>query len=156
VIVQNEIDWLVVFVDSGRFNMWDIFTSKGYRHCFAIRWDGYNWVMIDPMGSWLEVQVLPYGPEDNVAEMMRDRGYRVGYVRKSRRDRFIFRGFMTCVSTVKHLLGIRAAWVITPKQLHNYIIRKQYGIFTTKTAGEIRNRDCSHRTQRPFFTETTT
>jgi len=126
-LVENEIDWFVCFVDHGQFHWWDVGTSEGYRHCFAFRWDGFNWLMVDPLGCWLEIQVLPYGDQDNVPQMMTELGHKVIYVRKNRENKFIFRGLTTCVNMVKHLIGVKAFWVITPRQLYNYLQGKDYG-----------------------------
>jgi len=125
-LVENEIDWIIVFSDKERLQPWDLFTSKGYRHCFAIRWDGFNWILIDPLGSWLEVQVMPYGIDENVPAKMLELGHNLLYVRKSRSNKFIVRGPMTCVNIMKHLIGLKAFWIITPKQLYNYLKRKDY------------------------------
>ena len=136
-LVENEIDWFVVFTDSGRWNLWDIATSKGFRHCFAVRWDGFNWICVDPLGSWLEVQVMPYGHEDNVPQMMLELGHKVVYVRKQRKNKLILRGLMTCVSIMKHLIGVNAYWVVTPKQLYNYLRKRNHVIFETKRPSEV-------------------
>lgn len=125
-LVENEIDWIIVFSDKERLHLWDLFTSKGFRHCFALRWDGFNWVLVDPLGSWLEVQVMPYGIDENVPQKMLDLGHKLLYVRKNRSFRIILRGPMTCVNIMKHLIGLRAFWIITPKQLYNYLKRKDY------------------------------
>jgi len=136
-LVENEIDWYIVFADGGRWHIWDIFTSPGYRHCFAIRWDGFNWVLIEPFGSWLEVQVMPYGPKDNVPQLMVSLGHKVMYIRKSRQNKFIMRGILTCVTIMKHLLGIRAWWILTPKQLAKYLERKYNGIYETESTRKV-------------------
>lgn len=136
-LVEHEIDWWIVFTDSGRWNVWDVFTSKGFRHCFAFRWDGYNWILIDPLGSWLEVQVMPYTHEDNVPQMMIELGHKVLYVKKNRENRFILRGIMTCVNIMKHLLGVKSWWIITPKQLYNYLVRENYVVFKTRHTAKI-------------------
>jgi hypothetical protein len=125
--LDYEIDWYIAFADTDVFHPWDVVTCKDFRHCFAFRWDGYNWILVDYIGSWLEVQVMPYYHEDDVPDIMLAKGFKIVYVRKHRRDKFILRGLMTCVSVMKHLLGIRSWWVITPKQLYNYLKRKGYG-----------------------------
>ena len=123
-IVENEIDWYVAFADRKQRDFWDVFTCQGFRHCFAFRWDGFNWILVDPLSSWLEIQVMPYGPKDNVPVLMEQLGNRVCYVKRSRRNKVIFRGMMTCVSTIKHLLGIRRFWVVTPRQLFKQLTKE--------------------------------
>jgi hypothetical protein len=34
-------------------------------------------------------------------------------------------GLKTCVTIAKAMLGVRAAWVITPKQLHDYVAQRR-------------------------------
>lgn len=34
-------------------------------------------------------------------------------------------GVKTCVSVAKSMLGIRAAWILTPLQLHNYVAHRR-------------------------------
>lgn len=127
-LLENDIDWFIGFVgDAGRFNFWDIITTKDFRHCYAFRFDGYNWILVDPMGSWLEVQVMPYEREDNVPHMMLERGHKVVYVMKNRKNEQVLRGLLTCVSIVKHLIGVRACWIFTPKQLYKHLLEKNYG-----------------------------
>jgi len=84
------------------------------------------------VGCWLEVQVMPYTHEDNVPELMLELGHTVLYVRKNRENKFMFRGIMTCVNIIKHLIGVRAFWIVTPKKLYNYLRRKNHGIPITR------------------------
>lgn len=127
----EDIDYYIVFTDAGRWNFWDVFTSPGWRHCMAVRWDGYNWLAIDPIGSMLHVDVLDYTEKDDVPRLLASQGHKVVYIRKQQNDKFIMRGMMTCVTITKHLLGIRAWWVMTPKQLAKHLVRKHNGIFKT-------------------------
>lgn len=113
--------WYVAFVgDRGR-NLWDIFTTKEFRHCYAFRWDGYNWIVVDALSNITEICILPFGEDVDLPAKIVEDGQKVVYFSRQRQDKFIFRGLLTCVSMVKHLLGIRAWWVVTPKQLYNYI-----------------------------------
>jgi len=122
---RHEIDWWVAFADTGTWTWWDLVTRKGYRHCFAFRWDGFNWILVDPMSCWLEVQVMPYGPDEDVPKKMEELGHEVLYVRSSRENRFLWRGVLTCITVIKHLLGLRAWYVITPYQLKKYLCKEK-------------------------------
>jgi len=113
--------WYVAFVGERGRNPWDIFTGKGFRHCYAFRWDGWNWIVVDSISSGTEVCILPFGNEVDLPAKIVEDGQKVVYVVKQKHNKFIFRGILTCVSSVKHLLGIRAWWVVTPKQLFNYV-----------------------------------
>jgi len=118
-------DYYVVYRDRSSLHFWDVFTSKGFRHCSAIWWDGFNWISMDHIACNIEVGIMPYGKKDDVVQILKDEGFIVQKVKQSDNERFIFRGWMTCVTVVKHLLGIRAAWVVTPKQLFNYLERRK-------------------------------
>jgi len=122
---MDEIEgWYVVFVDGMGNNFWDVVTCKKFRHCYAFRWDGYNWIVVDALSQSLEVHILPFGQEVDLPKETLALGHQLVYFTKLRRGSFIFRGLMTCVSTVKHLLGIRAWWIVTPKQLYNYLTKE--------------------------------
>lgn len=113
--------WYIAFVNGRGQNFWDVVTTEEFRHCYAFTWDGYNWIVVDPLGQSLEIEVLPFGDEVDFPAKIVEDGQKLVYFSKHEDNRFIFRGLMTCVSTMKHLLGIRAWWVVTPKQLYNYL-----------------------------------
>ena len=127
----EDIEYYIVFVDGGRWNLWDVFTSSGWRHCYAIHYDGFNWIEINPYSSFLDVLILDYVDDEDVPQLLVSQGHKVVYIKKQRKDKFRMRGLLTCVSIIKHLLGIRAWWVITPKQLAKHLVRKHNGIFKT-------------------------
>lgn len=99
-------------------------------HVFALKWTGYEWVMVQPRIGYMEVQVLDYQRESDlpliVEELEIDYTYQVGF---ERLDKYRYRTpwllwVWTCTEQVKALLGIRAAWVFTPRQLHRYLKRR--------------------------------
>ena len=119
-----NIDYFVAFGDSNVRHFWDVFTRKGFRHCCVFKWDGYNWLLIDPLGQHLDVNVMPYTSEDDVPYLFKQAGWKVIRYKKTIKPKFIFRGMLTCVTVCKQVLGIKAAWVVTPWQLHKYIKRR--------------------------------
>ena len=119
-----KIDYYIAFGHSDVRHFWDVFTQKGFRHCCAFKWDGFNWLLVDPLGQCLDITILPYTSEDDVPRIFRQAGWTVIRYKKTIKPKFIFRGMLTCVTVCKQLLGIKAAWVVTPKQLHNYIQRR--------------------------------
>ena len=118
-----KIDYYLAFGDSEIPHFWDVFTQRGFRHCCAFKWDGFNWLLVDPLGQCLDITVLNYTSEDDVPKMFKDNGWTIIRYKKTINKKFIFRGVMTCVTVCKQLLGIKACWVVTPKQLYNYIQR---------------------------------
>ena len=89
----------------------------GFRHCFAYTQlaDACCLVM-DPRSNGLDVTIRDTSAFPGVghvapAHQHFQRGWRP-------------RGLFTCVTAVKHLLGIRAWWIITPHQLYRYLQRR--------------------------------
>ena len=119
-----KLDYFIAFGDSDVPHFWDVFTRKGFRHCCAFKWDGYNWILIDPLGQQLDVNVMPYTSEDDVPHLFKQTGWKVIRYKKTIKPKFIFRGMLTCVTVCKQVLGIKACWVVTPWQLHNYLKRR--------------------------------
>ena len=119
-----KIDCFVAFGDSDIPHFWDVFTKQHFRHCCVFKWDGFNWVLIDPLGQQLAFDVMPYTSEDDVPNLFEQAGWKVIRYKNTIKPKFIFRGILTCVTVCKQVLGIKAAWVVTPLQLHNYIKRK--------------------------------
>jgi hypothetical protein len=53
--------WFVAFGDDGsRLKWWDVFTRRGFRHCFAFRYDlaADCWIVFDPAFSGVSVRVF--------------------------------------------------------------------------------------------------
>ena len=118
-------DYYFAFGNSDFPHLWDIFTRKGFRHCCAFKWDGFNWLLVDPLGQGLDITILNYTSEDDVPSIFRQAGWTVIRA-KTINDKFIFRGLMTCVTVCKQLVGIKACWVVTPWQLYNYIKKEKH------------------------------
>jgi len=119
-----KIDYFIAFGHSDVRHFWDVFTQKGFRHCCAFKFDGFNWLLVDPLGQCLDINIMPYTSEDDVPYIFRQAGWTVIRYKKTIKPQFIFRGVLTCVTVCKQLLGIKACWVVTPWQLHNYIKRR--------------------------------
>ena len=118
-------DYYFAFGNSDFPHLWDIFTRKGFRHCCAFKWDGFNWLLVDPLGQGLDITILNYTSEDDVPSIFRQAGWTVIRA-KTINDKFIFRGLMTCVTVCKQLVGIKACWGVTPWQLYNYIKKEKH------------------------------
>ena len=72
-----KIDYYVAFGDSKVKHFWDVFTCQGFRHCCAFKWDGFNWILVDPLGQCLDVTIMPYGSEDDVPSIFKKAGWTV-------------------------------------------------------------------------------
>ena len=99
---------LVVF--SGRAEMlWQRLLRPGFRHCSLILDDGDDWLLVEPLASYLQirlrnagfvvVETQPLPPATRAAPL----------------------GLWTCVETVKRGLSIHAVSVQTPWQLFQFL-----------------------------------
>ena len=120
---------LVVFVDHAACP-WLLPLKRGFRHCFAaLRQDG-RWLLIDPLKQHLEVRLLPPAAGFDLAALYVAQGHRV--LRRGpppqggdpppppRRGGSLLRP-LTCVETVKRLVGVECAWTLTPWQLFRHL-----------------------------------
>ncbi len=99
-------------------------TSPGWRHVMLLRdYQATASILLNPMAHYLQMSPYP-APAIEVALGLLEHGASI--VRVFTRPQWAYnpRGLHTCVSVVKHALGVRAPWVWTPKQLHQYLIRQ--------------------------------
>lgn len=102
---------------------WSHFFKKGYKHVFALRFDGFFWIKMDFLMGWTDFGVVPYHDCATIKDITNGRNVIVQYVEAWRKPRYRVRLLFapwTCVEAMKSLLGIRAWWVITPYQLFKY------------------------------------
>ena len=120
--------WYVVFCQVERLDWWDlIFRLKpSHGHVYALRWDGYNWLLFNPHAGYTDVAIVAGGDENALGQLV-DSGATVLEVEAFRAvDRLRGRwwaGPMTCVEQVKALLGLPVGWIFTPWQLFRYLSR---------------------------------
>ncbi|MBL4613957.1 MAG: hypothetical protein JKY27_03665 [Magnetovibrio sp.] len=119
---------LVVF--SGDVDLkWLRVLRPGYRHCFVVVHSGDAWVLYNPLSNGTELNVWPVQPEQCIRDWLLCQGYKV--VEVSVRP-FVPKALgwapFSCVEAVKRVLGLRAAWVFTPWQLHQYLEKQLFGI----------------------------
>jgi hypothetical protein len=122
---------LVVFVD-GTTCPWLRVLRPGFRHCFAALRQGGRWLLVDPLKRSLEVRLLPPDAAGfDLATFYLGQGHRVlrGAARRDdppaapeRTGAGVPRP-LTCVETVKRLVGLDDGWVLTPWQLFRRLQR---------------------------------
>lgn len=71
------------------------------------------YLTLEPFHDYLKVGLAEGLPTDAIVQHVT--------ARRSRGTPLMPFGMKTCVSVVKAALGLRAAWIITPKQLFNHI-----------------------------------
>ena len=100
---------------------WQKFLRKGYRHVFAVRFDGFFWIKMEMTIGFTDFEVLPYYDHATIESILRGKEVTYQYVETWRKMRYrsLFAP-QSCVEGMKALLGIRAWWVLTPYQLYKY------------------------------------
>lgn len=101
---------------------WQKFLKKGYKHVFAIRFDGFFWIKTDLTIGFMDSEVLPVYDRATIKTVLKGHNATYQYVETWRKTRYrsLFAPW-SCVEAMKALLGIRAWWVLTPYQLYKYI-----------------------------------
>lgn len=102
---------------------WQWLLKPGFRHCFVCLNDGRHWLVVDPLSCGLEVGVLTVAAEVDLAAWLRRHALTVVAVRPTRLRRPLPPGLLTCVETVKRVLGLSAPLVVTPWQLYRHLMR---------------------------------
>jgi hypothetical protein len=128
---QSFIDWYIVFEHGDMPWWWAKFLQSGFRHCWALRWDGYNWIAINPKLGHTDIEVLPYYNHKDIENIRIDTECSViihaKVWRESKRIRASWPTVVTCVEQIKALLGIRRWFLFTPYQLFNHLIGGKHG-----------------------------
>jgi len=124
-------DWYVVFEHGDMPYWWAKYLHPGIRHCWALRWDGFNWIAINPKLGHTDVSVLPYYEPSDIKNIYIDTDCSViihaKVWRESKRIRNPYPTAISCVEQIKALLGIRSWSLFTPYQLFNYLLGEKYG-----------------------------
>jgi hypothetical protein len=119
---------LVVFADHVDC-AWLTFLRPGFRHCFVVLRAGSLWLACEPLKDRIELDALALPPGFDLAAFYAAQGHRVLEGRRPPpRPRQAFAPApLTCVAVVKRLLGIRAPWVWTPRQLYAHLTAPDLG-----------------------------
>ncbi len=119
--------WYVIFCDAQGRGWWDVIfrTRPGFSHVYALRWDGFNWLLFNPAVAYTEVAIMS-STSENALQSMVEPGATIVEVEAFRKpDRIRGRwwtGPMTCVEQLKALLGLPVGRVWTPWQLYRYLM----------------------------------
>lgn len=122
----------IVFCDrlTGRWRWWDIFTRKGWRHCF-IWWQPPDTDAIIQIASlfWGISLHFSQGDIDDALMMLANERV-ISSILVVDCDLpgplpFVTHGPITCVTFAKATMGIRARHIWTPHQLHRYLLTQK-------------------------------
>lgn len=112
---------IVVFVNETDLGPLKIL-RPGFRHCFVLVRAPQCWIVCDPLAHQLDLIAIEELSSETIAEHFRQRGHTVVVTRVLRAPRRLtFLRPLTCVETVKRVLGIHAAFVVTPWQLFRFL-----------------------------------
>ena len=118
----SMVDWYLVFSKSQTKNWMTKLLHPEFGHLKMLRFDGYNWIMVDGRMDAVDIFILPYSKDHSVHDIVKDG--RILWISRWRPDRvrtpWIFAP-ATCVEAVKAALGIRKFWIWTPRQLYKYL-----------------------------------
>lgn len=113
---------LAVF--SGKAELgWLRLLRPGFRHCFVALEEAGRWITVDPLAGYTDVAVQPVPAAFDLAGFYRERGFTVVETRRRRRIRPAPPLPATCVELAKRVLGIASWRVVTPGQLHDFLLR---------------------------------
>ncbi len=129
--------WIVF---SGETDLpWLKVLKKNYRHCFVLINDGINWITLDPLASYIDVQIHRHLAESfDLPTWLESRGAKVIAAKVNRvhkKPAPIM--FFSCVEFIKRSLGIHSRFIITPWQLYRYLEQQQSHKEVTPYKGEL-------------------
>jgi len=121
--LDNHQGWFVCFAKVNKYH-WLLSRLKGHQHCFAMAKSpgGSYWIIVNP--SWHNITVTQVFVEDfpTPESYWGEEVEVIPYNAKiDEKPNDVFFGFISCVSVVKRLLGIRKRRIITPNQLCEYL-----------------------------------
>ncbi|OKH89124.1 hypothetical protein LF95_03480 [Thalassospira sp. TSL5-1] len=117
---------LIVFADAPE--KWLLrWLPKAFRHCFAVleTSEAGCWIYLNPASHRLECTLWRFSSLFDPAAHYRARGHKCLWVTVPSDNLPRLRlGLASCVGVMKHLLGISAWWVVTPRGLHRYLMSR--------------------------------
>lgn len=134
--------WLVVFLDTDNpTRWWHRFMRPGYRHCLAFGFDGRSWIQVDCLFNLLDIRSYAEAEMSLVLEALAGYRARILVLERTVVSRPLLGLPVYCVSTVKHLLGLRC-WALTPWQLYRALEKR--GARRIDLTGETPHDDQGH------------
>lgn len=127
--------WFIIFEHGDMPYAWAKFLKRGFRHCYAIQWDGFNWIRFLPRLGHTDIEILPYNSTYNIMEVVQNIDSCIIHIkvkRDSTRVRAPWPTVSTCVEQIKAILGVKKWFLFTPWQLFKYL-EKQNGFTILKT-----------------------
>lgn len=111
----------IVFSDETDIRMLKIL-RRGFRHCFVIMMQNDRWILVDPRSNKTDISLLPHPSHFNFPRYFTQQGKIV--VKADNQNvphKIAPLTPLSCVETVKRILGIHRRFVLTPYQLYKYL-----------------------------------
>lgn len=100
----------------------------GFRHCFALMQQDGRWIIVDPRSNQTDVQLLSHPRDFNFPRYFMEQGKTVLKIDRMDAPASILSPFpVSCVDTIKRIIGLHAWWVITPHQLYRTLLKRKRG-----------------------------
>ena len=131
-------NWIICFKKANNIGTWRLFTAHrpDFGHVFAVRYDPELdlWIRFECASQRFNFELLS---EEAADYLVYDMVENCLCVEVEAVDNSIYAPrWLYCVSFVKHIIGIRKPWVLTPYQLYCELIKKEHRIIFTKEQGE--------------------
>ena len=100
--------------------------KNGFRHCFLLLNDGDHWIAFEPLLNRTEIFVLPTPPDFNLPAWLAAQELQLVEARINRDlSMALSLTIMSCVSSIKRVLGIQHSFIFTPHQLYRYLQKEK-------------------------------
>ena len=115
----------IVFSNDTDIRMLHLF-RRGFRHCFMMMQQNDRWILVDPRSNKTDVYLLPHPKSFNFPRYYTEQGKTVIKIPVIHTPSKILSPFpVSCVETLKRMIGLHAWWVMTPYQLYKYLLKLQ-------------------------------
>lgn len=94
-----------------------------FQHVYAMKKSqgGQFWIVVNPLSEYTEVDMIPVSEYPHIRLYTGEDAVILPVESNIKHKERWTLCVINCVEIVKSLLGIRAFWVFTPKQLYNYL-----------------------------------
>lgn len=100
--------------------------KRGFRHCFILMHQDARWLLVDPRSNKTDVMLLPHPAHFNMPRYFLDKGMTVLKTTPYPEKRKIAPLLpISCVETVKRLIGLHHWLILTPYHLYRHLLEKQ-------------------------------
>ena len=118
--------WIICFCESDNVGPWRLFTTHRpeFSHVFAVRYEAKAdvWIRVDFAAERFHFDVVKGDDANNLVCALKELCTCVEY--QAQDDCMYLPKGMYCVSFIKHLLGLRLFWLVTPYQLYCELLKR--------------------------------